>query len=111
VNEEDDSKYRPLTIPEGFDEKPTDDNSKQMLIRVHKHEHTMLKVLLKKDKLTYQRFAVYCVQAYLDGDPHFLKMLRTYRELDTVPQDVRDKHVLSQRERSAIFDELEREEK
>lgn len=99
-----------LTIPEDVTAKK-DVNLKQAIVRLHVHDHTMLKAMLKKDKLSFQKFIFLCVRAYLDGDPQLLKCLKTMRELDTVPLDLRDKHVLSHRERSDIYKELETAQK
>jgi len=95
-----------LTIPADLlSEK--DVNTKQVLARIHPHDYTMLRVMLKKDKMSFQKFALFCVRAYLDGDPFIIKMLKNYRELESVPQDIQDKHVLSHRERQDIYKELE----
>ena len=95
-----------LTIPIEYGKK--EEVLRQMVIRLHHHDQAMLKVMLKKDELSFQKFALFCVRAYLDGDPHLLKMLKIYRELEAVPQDIRDKHVLSHRERQDIYKELEK---
>jgi len=97
-----------LTIPE--DDKVVD-NRKSTIIRLHKHDHTMMKVMLKKDKMSFQKFVFFCVRAFLDGDPDMIRMLKSYREMEKVPRDVQDKHVLSHRERTDIFRELEAAQK
>jgi arsenate reductase-like glutaredoxin family protein len=99
-----------LTIPEELrHEKPTDP-TKQAIVRLHQHDHALLKVVLKKDKMSFQKLVGFCVRAYLDADPLLLKMLKTYRELEAVPKDVREKHVLSNRERQNILDQIEKGE-
>lgn len=99
-----------LTIPEELrNEKPADP-TKQAIVRLHQHDHSLLKVMLKKDKLSFQKLVGFCVRAYLDADPLLLKMIKTYRELEAIPQDVREKHVLSNRERQNILDEIEKGE-
>jgi len=99
------------TIPDGLGSPDKADQTKQIPVRLHIHDHAMMKAMLKKDKMSLQKFIGFCVRAYLDADPSFMKMIKNYRELELVPRDVREKHVLSHRERSSIFDELERAEK
>ena len=98
------------TIPEGIDEPKPKDELDQTLLRTHPHDKEVLKVLLKKDRLSMQKFWAYCVRGYLDADPYMLKFLKTSRQLDAIPKDVKDKHVLSHRERAAIYDQIEKEE-
>lgn len=100
-----------LTIPRGYDRPRVQDVLKQVPIRLHVHDHTMLRAMLKKDRMTVQKFIGFCVRGYLDADPMMLKMLRNYRELEAVPRDIQDKHVLSHRERLSILDEIEASEK
>jgi hypothetical protein len=94
-----------LTIPDG---EPPKDQTKQAIVRLHKHDHVSMKVMLKKDKMSFQKFVAFCVRAYLDGDPQMLKMIKSYRELESVPRDFQEKHVLSSRERASILDEIEK---
>ncbi len=101
---------RLLTIPPGGSKRPRDP-VKQIPVRVHVHDHTMLRVRLRQDSLTVQKFIGFCIQGYLDADPMMLRMLRNYRELELVPPGVREKHVLSSRERMGILDEIEAAEK
>lgn len=100
-----------LTIPPSTKKSYKDTNLKAAIVRLHVHDHKMLKLMLKKDELTFQKFIFLCVRAYLDGDPQLLKCLKTMRELETIPLDIRDKHVLSHRERADIYKELEAEQK
>lgn len=95
-----------LTIPEGEIKK---EPSKQCIIRLHPSEHKLMKVMLKKDKMSFQKFITFCVRGYLDADPQLIQAIKSYRELENVPQDIQDKHVLSHRERQSILDEIERE--
>lgn len=99
------------TIPDNLKTPEKKDLIKQIPVRVHLHDHTMLTAMLKKDQMPLQKFIHYCITAYLDGDPMFLKTIKNYRELDTVPHHVKEKHILSHRERANIFDELERSQK
>jgi len=95
------------TIPDEAMQPDKADQTKQIPVRLHVHDHGVLKAMLKKDKMSLQKFIGFCVRAYLDADPSFMKVIKNYRELELVPRDVREKHVLSHRERSKIFDELE----
>jgi hypothetical protein len=97
------------TIPDDMRKPKEHEILKQTPIRMHVNDHRLLKVMLKKDHLSINKFMGYCVKAYMDGDPGMLCMLKNYRELDLVPQMVKDKHVLSHRERQSIMDEIERE--
>lgn len=97
------------TIPP--EQRREEEPMQQCLVRVHKHDHQVLKALLKKDRLSFQKFVGYCVRGYLDADPYMLKFLKLSRQMDAIPADVRDKHILSHRERTQIYDELEELEK
>jgi len=99
------------TIPDELAGEPIKEPLKQAIVRIHENDHRVLKVLLKKDRLSFQKLVNYCVRAYLDGDPYLLKVVKNYRELEAIPRDVKDKHVLSHRERSSLYDELEAAEK
>ena len=99
------------TIPDGLGAPKNKDPNKQVPVRLHANDHALLKVMLKKDQLSLQKFIGFCVRAYLDADPGFMKTIKNYRELELIPPDVREKHVLSHRERSKIFDELEQAQK
>lgn len=82
---------------------------KQLSIRMHPNEHTMLMALLKRDEMSFQKLYNYIVAGYLNGDPRILAYVREQRELERVPKDIRDKHTLSWRERNNLLDEIERE--
>jgi hypothetical protein len=97
---------RESTRPPGRPKEPA--VLKQTPIRMHVHDHAVLMGLLRQDGMNLQRFMGYCVRAYLDAHPYMLKVLRDMRELDMVPKDVQDKHVLSMRERMSLFDEIEK---
>lgn len=96
---------RPPTRPKG------PEPIKQTPLRIHINDHRILVDLLKRDGMSIQKFMGYCVRAYIDAHPSMLKVIRDLRELDLVPKDIREKHVLSMRERMHIFDEIERSEK
>jgi hypothetical protein len=98
---------RPLTIPE---EMPKGEKEvlKQTPLRIHRNDHTLLKATLKKDGMSIQKFFNHAIRAYLDAEPNMLRSIRYYREIDAVPKDVRDKHLLSQRERANLLDEIEK---
>lgn len=81
-------------------------NIQQVPFRLHMNDHKLLKKLLGDDSLTFQGFVDICVQAYLKGDPTFLKMVKQWKELNTVPKEVQDRYTLSQRERQALLDEI-----
>ena len=85
-----------------------EDIIKQVPLRVHAHDHAMLKIILKRDAMSIQKFMGLCIRAYLEGDPSMLGAIRTYRLLEAVPKDIREKHMLSQRERWSIFEEIEK---
>ena len=84
---------------------------KQAIVRIHENDHAVLKLMLKKDRMSFQKFVNLCVRGYLDGDPQFLRALKTFREQEAIPKDIKDKHVLSHRERADIYKELEASEK
>lgn len=99
------------TIPDGLPEPDKKDQTKQIPVRLHVNDHALLKVMLKKDQMSLQKFIGYCVKGYLDADPMFMKMIKNYRELELIPENVREKHVLSHRQRSEIFDQIEKAQK
>lgn len=82
----------------------------QVPFRMHVNDHIMLKKLLRDDDLSFQRFTEACVMAFLRGDPHMLKVIKTHKELHDVPEDDKRFAVLSYRERMALLDELEKSE-
>lgn len=96
------------TIPEELKSEKQKDPAKMAIVRLHPNDHKVLKVVLKKDKLSFQKFVNFCVRGYLDADPNMLKMIKIMREEEAIPRDVKDKHVLSQRERANILDEIEK---
>jgi hypothetical protein len=100
------------TLPPEFSTKPPkvnrDIGPHSVLVRLHQSDWEMLQVMLKRDGLSFQKFASYCARAYMDGDPNIIKCIRTYRSLDLVPRDQVEKGVFSNRERLQIYEELEK---
>lgn len=78
--------------------------------RMHPDDSTVMKALLRKDRISWQKFFTYCAQGFMDADPYFLKFLKMARERDLVPQRLGKQHVLSNRARSQIYEELEQQE-
>lgn len=79
----------------------------QIPFRLHINDHKALKKLLIDDGMKFQTFVSACVEAYLRGDPNIVKAVKDWKDLNTIPKDVRDRYSLSQRERKALLDELE----
>jgi hypothetical protein len=92
--------------PELAKPKPKSDD-KQKIFRIHPNDDAVMKVLLKKDRLSLQKFIAYCVRGYMDADPYMLKFLKLSRERDFLPSSSTDNGILSHRERKEIFDQLE----
>ena len=97
---------RELTKPSAPVSAPT--TLKQLSVRMHPHEHTMLMALLKRDELSFQKLYQYIVSGYLNADPRVLSFIKEMRELERVPRERRDAHALSWRERQNILDEIEK---
>src|SRR3990172_700828 len=94
------------TIPAGLEALQSKPVMKMIPVRVHLHDHTLLRSLLKRDKMTFTKFTLICIKGYLDAHPHMIKMIKDYRALELVPQGVKDSHVLSFRERQALPAEI-----
>lgn len=88
-----------------------DDGPHSVLIRLHQRDWNVIKTLLKRDGLSFQKFVSLCSGAYLDGDMNIVKCIRTYRTIDKIPLNQVSKGVFSNRERADIYAELERAEK
>lgn len=97
---------RELTKPAAPVSAPT--ALKQLSVRMHPHEHTMLMALLKRDELSFQKLYNYIISGYLNADPRILTFVREQRELERIPKDVRDSKTLSWRERNNLLDEIEK---
>jgi len=81
------------------------------MVRLHQNDWELLRVMLRRDGLSFQKFVSLCSKAYLEADPNLIKSLRTYREYERVPKDQRERGVFSNRERMEIYNELEKESK
>lgn len=106
------------TLPPEFSTKPPEDivrrdksNPHGIMVRLHQNDWEMLRVMLRRDGLSFQKFVNFCSRAYMDADPAIIKCLRTYRELELVPKDQRARGVFSNRERAEIYAQLEKEKK
>lgn len=91
------------------DPKMDSKSMRQVPYRIHDNDYKVLKKLFADDSLTFQSFTRFCVDSYLKGDPLMLRLLKQNRELSAVPKDVLDRYTLSQRERQALLEEIERE--
>jgi hypothetical protein len=83
---------------------------KQVPYRIHRNDYVLLRQLMTADHLTFQSLVKTCVEAYMKGDPLVMRMLRQHKELESVPKSVIDRYTLSQRERQALLEQLEREQ-
>lgn len=83
------------------------ENTHSILFRCHKDDFIILKKLLADDKLSVQQFFRICVQTYLRADTSIMKVIKMQKELDNVPDEVKDKYALSQRDRQALLDEID----
>lgn len=81
-------------------------NLQAITFRLHRNDKMLMMKLLSDDKLNYQKFANYCMQAYLNGDPSILKVLKDWKMMDEIPKDIQDKYTLSHRERAKILDDI-----
>lgn len=87
--------------------KEKDLNIKQVPFRIHNNDYILLKKLLSDEDLRFQHLVDACVQAYMRGDPHVMKVVKDYVEQSHIPKEHKDQYTLSQRERSKLLDELE----
>ncbi len=104
------------SLPPEFSTRPPEDYTRRdpklphnIMVRLHQNDWDLLRVMLRRDGLSFQKFVSLVSKAYLEADPHLIKALRTYRELELIPKDSREKGVFSNRERAAIYDALEAE--
>lgn len=81
---------------------------KQLSVRMHPNQHTMLMALLKRDELTFQKLYTFIIEGYLNADPRVMAFLREARKLDKIPKGERDQHVIPWRERQSLLDEIEK---
>ena len=101
-------------LPE-FSTKPNErdivkDDKHSVLVRLHTRDWSMIKLMLKRDDLSFQHFISLVSRAYMDGDPDIIKTMRRYRTLELIPEDKVSRGVFSNRERAEIYAELERKE-
>jgi len=83
----------------------------EILVRLHQNDWNMLKLMLKRDELSFQKFVSMCSRSYLDADPDLLRCIKRYRTLAMIPEHEQRKGVFSNRERAEIYAELEKESK
>jgi hypothetical protein len=95
---------RELTKPQEETFAPTE--PKQLSVRMHPQEHKLLMTLLKRDELSFQKLYTYIVNGYLNADPRIIAFVKEQRELERIPKDIRDRHVIPWRERNKLFDEI-----
>lgn len=81
-------------------------NHQAITFRLHMNDKLMMMKLLSDDNLSYQKFAEYCMLAYLNGDPSILKVLKDWKTMDEIPKDIQAKYTLSHRERDKILDDI-----
>jgi hypothetical protein len=106
------------SLPPEFSTKPAEDFVRKdpkvphnIMVRIHQSDWELMRVMLRRDGLSFQKFATLCSKAYLEGDPNIVKSIRTYREYALVPKDQQEKGVFSNRERAEIYNTLEKEDK
>lgn len=78
----------------------------QIPFRLHMNDHKMMKKILVDEGMTFQTFVSACVEAFLRADPAIMRAIKEWKDLNSIPKDVRDKYTFSQRERQAILSEL-----
>lgn len=106
------------SLPPEFSTRPPEDYARKdkstphgIMVRLHQNDWELLSLMLRRDGLSFQKFVSLVSKAYLDADPNLIKSIRTYRELELIPKDQREKGVFSNRERQAIYAELEKQQK
>ena len=103
------------SLPPEFSTRPDQTTKRKsdphgIMVRLHQNDWELLRVMLRRDGLSFQKFISLCSKAYLEADPHLIKTLRTYREYELVPKDQKEKGVFSNRERAEIYAQLEKEQ-
>ena len=107
------------TLPPEFSTKPPEkdrlikssSDPHGIMVRLHQNDWDLLKVMLRRDGLSFQKFTSLVSRAYIEADPNIIKCLRTYREFDMLPKEQKAKGVFSNRERAEIYAALEAEQK
>ena len=84
---------------------------KQVPYRIHLHEKTLLMQLLSNDGLRFQQLMDALVESYMRGDKEALHIIKTWKDMNIVPDELKEQFMLSQRERADILAELEKEDK
>ena len=84
---------------------------KQVPYRIHLHEKTLLMQLLSNDGLRFQQLMDAFVESYMRGDKEALHIIKTWKDMNIVPDELKEQFMLSQRERADILAELEKEDK
>ena len=82
-------------------------NIKQIPFRIHQNDKVLFIKLLSDQGLTFQTFANYCMQAFLNADPAIMKVIKDWKAIGEVPKEHMDRYTLSHRERDMIQKELE----
>ncbi|MFA5750571.1 MAG: hypothetical protein WC895_05175 [Candidatus Shapirobacteria bacterium] len=94
-------------MKKGEDKDIRDENLHQMSVRLHNSDYIVMKKLLSDEGLKWSHFITYCVQSYINGDPAMMRIIKLYKELDTIPKGDKSKYTLSARERAALLDEID----
>lgn len=80
---------------------------KQMPYRIHLHEQALLKQLLHNDGVKFQQLIDAFVESYMRGDKEALHIVKVWKEMNIVPEELKDKYMMSARDRADIMKELE----
>jgi hypothetical protein len=78
----------------------------QMSVRIHINDRVVFRKLLDDEKMNFQEFFTACMEAFLRADPSALKIIKDWKDLNVIPRELRDKYMLSHRERDDIAKEL-----
>lgn len=89
------------------------DGPHAVLVRLHQSDWNMIRLMLRRDGLSFQRFVSLVSRAYMEGDVDIIKCVRRYRTLELIPEGEKTAKgvVWSNRERANIYAELEKEGK
>ena len=82
---------------------------KKMTCRIPLYEWSLLHKVLEDAEWTYQDFMEACYKSLLRGDPNMMKVMKDYRVLSSIPQEVIDEYTISFKEREALLKEFEKE--
>jgi hypothetical protein len=78
----------------------------QMSVRLHINDRVVFRKLLDDVGMNFQEFFTACMEAFLRADPSALKIIKDWKDLNVIPREMRDKYMLSHRERDDIAKEL-----